>query len=118
MIAVIFELITPTESREDYLKIAAKLKPKLTEIEGFISIERFQSLNDPEKLLSLSFWKDEQSVLQWRNLEVHRQAQTKGRTSIFRDYQLRIAQVNRNYSMLDREEAPIDSNVAHNIEAS
>lgn len=114
MIAVIFEVIPNEGKKEEYLDIAAKLRSELDTIEGFISIERFQSINDPEKILSLSFWKDEESILQWRNLELHRFAQTKGREEIFKDYHLRIANVNRDYGMFDRKEAPKDSSKFHN----
>jgi heme-degrading monooxygenase HmoA len=113
MIAVIFEVIPNEGKRQDYLDIAASLRPELDKIEGFISIERFQSLYDPEKVLSLSFWKEEKSVAAWRNLETHRLAQSKGRQYIFRDYRLRIADVNRDYGMFDRKEAPADSKSFH-----
>ncbi|MDN3672072.1 antibiotic biosynthesis monooxygenase [Flavobacterium branchiarum] len=109
MIAVIFEVIPEKEKRQEYLDIAASLRPELDKIPGFISIERFQSLNDSEKILSLSFWKDEESILQWRTLEMHRGAQSKGRQEIFKDYHLRIADVKRNYGMHDRKETPKDS---------
>jgi len=114
MIAVIFEVIPEEGKKDDYLKIAAELAPALEKMEGFISIERFQSLSDPAKLLSLSFWKDEESVKRWRNTEMHRWAQSKGRGSIFEDYHLRIADVNRDYGMFNREQAPADSKIFHN----
>jgi heme-degrading monooxygenase HmoA len=113
MIAVIFEVIPNDGKRQEYLDIAASLRPELDKIEGFISIERFQSLSNPEKVLSLSFWKDEQSIAIWRNLETHRLAQTRGRQYIFKDYRLRIANVNRDYGMFDRKEAPVDSKSFH-----
>ena len=108
-IAVIFEVI-PADSacKQEYLDIAANLKPELEKIRGFISIERFQSIYHPEKILSLSFWSDEKAIQQWRNLEVHRNAQVKGREYIFKDYHLRIAQVIRDYGLFDRKEAPAD----------
>lgn len=111
MIAVIFE-VEPRE-RDDYFRIAAALKPLLATIDGFISIERFQSLSDEHRILSLSFWRDEDAIRQWRNLEPHRAAQTEGRASIFRDYRLRIAHVVRDYGMSERNEAPSDSRAAH-----
>ena len=113
MIAVIFEVIPHADQKEGYLNIAASLKPTLEKMDGFISVERFQSLTNPEKVLSLSFWKDEDSIKQWRSLEMHRMAQSKGRAIIFKDYHLRIANINRDYGMLDRREAPVDSKVAH-----
>jgi heme-degrading monooxygenase HmoA len=113
MIAVIFEVIPEEGQRDEYFKIAAALRPILEKIDGFISIERFQSLNYPGKILSLSFWKNEESVKQWRNMEIHRWAQLKGRKSIFKDYHLRIAIVNRDYGMFDRKEAPADSKAFH-----
>ena len=113
MIAVIFEAIPHTDQKDEYLKIAEALRPTLEKIEGFISIERFQSFNDPEKVLSLSFWKDEESIKQWRSVEMHRWAQSKGRESIFKDYHLRIADVSRDYGMFDRKEAPVDSKKVH-----
>ena len=109
MIAVIFEVMPRAGRREDYLGIAADLRPLLEAIEGFVSIERFESLTEPGKVLSLSFWRDEASVTAWRNLEPHRRAQAAGRHGIFRDYRLRIAQVVRDYGMEDRAEAPGDS---------
>ena len=105
---------TPHEGmKDDYFTIAASLRPLLETIEGFISIERFQSFSDSSKILSLSFWENEESVRQWRNLEMHRLAQAKGREVIFKDYRLRIAQVERDYGMFDRKQAPADSRIFH-----
>lgn len=113
MIAVIFE-VTPAEGRRDaYLGIAANLRPLLDGIDGFISIERFQSLTNPDHVLSLSFWRDEEAVKAWRNTEDHRQAQAAGRDGVFSDYRLRIAHVVRDYGMFERAEAPADSKVLH-----
>jgi len=113
MIAVIFEAIPNEAQKNTYFTIAAALRPELEKIPGFISVERFQSLTNPEKLLSLSFWENEESVLQWRNIEMHRQAQAVGRNSIFRDYHLRIAHVMRDYGMFNRAQAPVDSRAFH-----
>lgn len=113
MIAVIFEVTVKPQAKADYLAIAASLKPLLSEIDGFISIERFQSLSEPDKLLSLSFWRDEAAILQWRQLEAHRLAQQQGREAIFADYLLRIADVSRDYGMQDRQQAPSDSQIFH-----
>ena len=117
MIAVIFEAIPGEDQKDEYFRIAATLRPQLEKINGFISIERFQSVNDPGKILSLSFWKDEESIKQWRNLEMHRSAQAKGRETIFKDYRLRIAEVVRDYGMSDRKEAPADSKIFHDRQA-
>jgi len=109
VIAVIFE-VQPAEGKRDaYLSIAAELRPLLDGIDGFISIERFQSLVDPNRVLSLSFWRDEEAVKAWRNTEEHRQAQKAGRGGIFAGYRLRIAHVVRDYGLTEREEAPADS---------
>jgi heme-degrading monooxygenase HmoA len=109
MIAVIFE-VEPAEGKRDaYLGIAAGLRPLLDGIDGFISVERFQSLTDPKRVLSLSFWRDEEAVKAWRNTEEHRQAQQAGRGGIFAGYRLRIAHVVRDYGLTDRVEAPQDS---------
>ncbi|MER8511746.1 antibiotic biosynthesis monooxygenase [Mesorhizobium sp. M1060] len=109
MIAVIFE-VQPAEGKRDaYLGIAAELRPLLDGIDGFISIERFQSLVDPNRVLSLSFWRDEEAVKAWRNTEEHRQAQHAGRGGIFAGYRLRIAHVVRDYGLTERDEAPEDS---------
>ena len=109
MIAVIFEVWPADGRKQTYLDIAACLKPELEQIDGFISIERFQSLVDDTKLLSLSFWRDEESVKAWRNEEHHRQAQAAGRGGVLRDYRLRVASVLRDYGMKERDEAPADS---------
>jgi heme-degrading monooxygenase HmoA len=109
MIAVIFEVWPADGHKQTYLDIAAGLKPELEKIDGFISIERFQSLVDDSKLLSLSFWRDEAAVAAWRNVEHHREAQKRGREGVFRDYRLRIAGVVRDYGMKERAEAPADS---------
>jgi heme-degrading monooxygenase HmoA len=113
MIAVIFEVIPYAGKMESYLGIAAALGSKLTEIDGFISVERFQSLSQPGKLLSLSFWRDEAAVTQWRNFEEHRNAQNAGREHIFSDYRLRIAGISRDYGKVDRSDAPDDSKDFH-----
>lgn len=113
MIAIIFEVI-PAEGKKDlYLDIAAEMRPLVEEVDGFISVERFQSLTNPEKLLSLSFFRDETAVENWRRLTTHRRAQAKGRAGIFADYHLRVAHVLRDYGLTDRAEAPDDSKQVH-----
>ena len=109
MIAVIFEVETTDGRESDYLDIAAEMRPLLDQVEGFISVERFQSLTDPHKILSLSFFEDEDAIARWRNLNAHRSAQAKGRSGVFQDYRLRIASVIRDYGMFDRAQAPLDS---------
>lgn len=113
MIAVIFEAWPQQHQYQRYLDLAAELKPLLAEIDGFISIERFQSLVEPCKVLSLSFWRDEDAVAQWRSLEQHRSVQSAGRHRIFEDYRLRVACVVRDYGLKARDEAPSDSRQAH-----
>ena len=113
MIAVIFEVTPHPDKMQQYLDAAAGLKPLLAGIDGFISIERFQSLSDPEKLVSLSFWRDEESVARWRQVEAHRGVQAAGRATIFADYRLRVASVIRDYGMNEREQAPADSKARH-----
>jgi len=113
MHAVIFEVWPKEAGRQEYLDIAAALRPILEKMDGFISIERFQSLTDPDKILSLSFWRDDAAIAGWRQVEAHRAAQGKGRRELFRDYRLRIAGVIRDYGMNDRDEAPGDSRERH-----
>jgi len=113
MIAVLFEVEMSPESKPQYLDIAASLLPQLQQIDGFISIERFQSLVNENKLLSLSFFRDEEAIKEWRNLQSHRSAQAKGRSDIFSDYRIRIAHVLRDYGLNEREQAPDDSRAAH-----
>jgi heme-degrading monooxygenase HmoA len=113
VIAVIFE-VWPAEGRAtEYFDLAALLKAELEHIDGFISIERFESLTTKGKYLSLSFWRDDDAVRNWRNLEKHRGAQSRGRNGIFADYRLRVASVIRDYGMNERVEAPQDSRNAH-----
>ena len=109
MIAVVFEVWPRAERRDAYLEIAAGLRRQLEAIDGFISVERFESLSEPGKLLSLSFWRDEAALEAWRNLAEHRAAQAQGRNAIFADYRLRVAGVIRDYGMTDRAQAPADS---------
>jgi heme-degrading monooxygenase HmoA len=113
MIGVIFEVWPAEGEMQHYLDLAAALKTDLQEIDGFISIERFQSLTETGKLLSLSFFRDEAAVQQWRNRPGHRATQVKGRSGVFSDYRLRVAAVVRDYGLHDRAEAPKDSRVAH-----
>ncbi|MCA3598413.1 MAG: antibiotic biosynthesis monooxygenase [Methylobacterium sp.] len=113
MIAVIFEVEPSEEGMARYLAIAASLRDELQTIDGFISVERFQSLSQPGKLLSLSFWQDEEAVARWRNRAHHRASQQEGRGGVFTDYRLRVAEVIRDYSLRDRAEAPEDSRAAH-----
>jgi heme-degrading monooxygenase HmoA len=113
MIAVIFELTPAPGQAEEYFRLAAGLKAEVEQFDGFISIERFESVNSPGKFVSLSFWRDEAAVAAWRNVEGHRAAQARGRGSVFADYRLRVASVIRDYGMHAREEAPADSRAAH-----
>jgi heme-degrading monooxygenase HmoA len=113
MIAVIFEVFLAEGKVDEYLDIAASLRPQLEDIDGFISIERFSSLVEEGKILSLSFWRDEEAIEAWRNLESHRIAQEKGRGGVFHDYRLRVANVSRDYGMNERDQAPSDSKAIH-----
>src|SRR5580765_6234935 len=108
MIAVIFEVVPAPGRKQEYLDLAAQLRPDLEKLDGFISIERFASLASEDKILSLSFWRDEDAVKRWRNFAGHRKAQASGRSGVFAEYRLRVAGVIRDYGMNDRAEAPQD----------
>ena len=109
MIAVIFEVKPRPDRQAEYLDVAADLRPLLEDIDGFISIERFNSLLDPGKILSLSFWRNEAAIREWRNVAAHRHAQASGRGHMFENYNIRVAKIIRDYGMLEREQAPLDS---------
>lgn len=113
MIAVIFEVVPAAGGRPAYLDLAGGLLSRLAQTDGFISVERFESLSTPGKLLSLSFWRDEAAVAAWRRTEIHRHAQGRGRAGVFADYRLRVASVIRDYGMDDRAQAPEDSRTFH-----
>ncbi len=113
MVVVIFEVWPAPGRKPEYLDIAARLRPELERIDGFVSVERFESLTEEGKILSLSFWRDEKAVEAWRNAENHRHAQAKGRGGVFSDYRLRVASVVRDYGMRSRGEAPKDSRAVH-----
>ena len=113
MIAIIFEVWPAAGRRQDYMDIAGGLRSELAGIDGFISVERFESLTEPGKLLSISFWRDEDAVARWRTVEGHRLAQAAGRGGVFRDYRLRVASVLRDYGMESRAQAPSDSRAVH-----
>lgn len=113
MIAIIFEVWPEDGQRQHYLDLAAALREELTKMDGFISVERFQSLTEPGKMLSLSFSRDEASVKAWRSLAAHRATQAKGRAGVFAGYRLRVASVIREYGMFERDQAPEDSRIAH-----
>ena len=112
MLAVIFEVIPTKEGKSEYLQRAAELRKFLENRDGFISIERFQSLTEEGKILSLSFWRDEKAIEAWRNLLEHRMAQRRGKESLFRSYRIRVAKVIRDYTETKRDEAPSDSKTA------
>jgi heme-degrading monooxygenase HmoA len=114
VIAIIFEVWPARGQKDTYLNIAAALREELEGHDGFISVERFESLTEPGKMLSLSFFRDEDSVTAWRNRSSHRSAQGKGRDLVFANYRLRVAGVRRDYGKTEREEAPKDSRAAHN----
>jgi len=113
MIAVIFEFAPAPGRKQEYLDLAAALAPQLERADGFVSIERFESITRPRHFVSLSFWRDEEAVRKWRNLEQHRAAQAQGRAGIFAGYRLRVAAVLRDYGREARTEAPADSLAAH-----
>lgn len=105
MIAVLFEATISPQKQERYFSLAAQLKPLLTEVEGFVSIERFESLSTPGKVLSLSWWKDEQAVLAWKQNRVHQRAQTEGKADVFSGYRIRVAELVREYTFATEEDA-------------
>lgn len=109
MIAVIFEVWPAEGQREAYLEMAAALREDLERQDGFISVERFESIHEAGKMLSLSFWRDEAAVQRWRNHAEHRLTQAGGRGGVFANYRLRVAEVARDYGMTERTEAPADS---------
>ncbi len=109
MIAVIFEVWPTREQRGRYFDLAARLRSDLSQVEGFVSIERFESLTEPGKVLSLSFWRDEEAVARWRTASAHRAAQREGIETVFDDYRLRVAAVVRDYGLTDRDQAPADA---------
>ncbi len=113
MIAVIFEVEPHPDKKDTYLDIAAELRPLIGEIDGFLSVERFQSLTNPDKLLSISFFRDEEALMTWRQLAGHRKAQSAGRAGLFRDYRIRVAHVLRDYTLNDRDQVPADSKDVH-----
>lgn len=113
MIAVIFEFSAAEGRFPDYKRLAEGLSDEVRRIDGFLSIERFQSISDPARFVSLSFWRDEDAVKRWRNLQKHREAQAQGRLGIFSGYRLRVCQVIRDYSLEERGEAPKDSIARH-----
>lgn len=113
MIAVIFEVVPAEGKRDAYLARAAGLRPLVETVPGFISVERFQSITNPDKMLSVSFFEDEEALAHWRRMEEHRLAQEAGRNGIFSDYRLRVAHVLRDYGMTERAEAPEDSKAEH-----
>ena len=113
MIAIIFEVLPAEGQKDAYLDIAAKMRPMVEQVEGFISVERFQSLTNPDKLLSISFFEDEDAVARWRQLAAHRSAQERGRDGVFSDYRLKVCHVLRDYGMTDRAQAPQDSRETH-----
>ena len=114
MIAVIFEF-TPRDGRfADYKALAEGLADDVRNADGFLSIERFESISNKGKFVSLSFWRDDESVRKWRNLQKHREAQKQGRGSVFKSYRLRVAQVMRDYTMDERAQTPGDSLSFHN----
>lgn len=113
MMAVIFEVEPAADALDEYLDIAKALRTELEQIDGFISVERFESLTQKGKILSLSFWRDEEAIRRWRCLDAHRAAQARGRRSVFANYRLRVAAVVRDYGMRERAGAPADSRAAH-----
>src|ERR1700755_2347148 len=115
MVAGIFEFWASESGRSEYFDLAGALRTELEKMDGFISIERFESVTTPGKFVSLSFWRDEAALRAWRNLEAHRQAQAKGRGGVFADYRLRVASVLRDYGMKERAEAPAHSRDRHRL---
>lgn len=110
MIYVIFEVIINEGQRDKYLELASELRDDLFASDGFLKSERFLSLTNERKVLSLSIWKDEESIEKWRNKAEHRMAQRQGRELVFESYNISVASKIRSYSDIDRREAPGDSN--------
>jgi heme-degrading monooxygenase HmoA len=113
MIAVIFEFTPAPGKTAEYFALGTALKADVEKFDGFVSIERFESVTHPGRFVSLSFWRDEAALTAWRNVQGHREAQARGRGGVFSDYRLRVASVMRDYGLHERGEAPADSRKAH-----
>lgn len=109
MIVVLFELQAMPGQNQIYVDLVSKLTPMLEPMDGFISVECFQSTLNPEKVMSVTTWRDEESVVKWRNVDAHLSAQRAGRNKIFKDYRVRVTSVIRDYGLHEREQAPEDS---------
>lgn len=109
-IVVLFEVKLTKEGKKRYLELASMLKPLLADFEGFVRAERFVSLGDENKLLSLNVWTDEESLARWRNVAKHRMSQKEGRENLFESYRITVCSSIRSYSDVNRDEAPADSN--------
>ncbi len=107
---VLFEVIPSEEGKAQYLELAAMLKPMLEGFEGFVSMERFQSLHNENKVLSMNVWDSEEAMSRWRNTMEHRMSQLQGKTKLFESYKITVVSVVREYTHNDRENAPTDSN--------
>jgi len=106
MFVVIFEIQPKPGREQEYLELAASLRPEVEQMEGFVSVERFSSLATPGKLVSISFWRDEEAVKRWREHTRHHLAQLSGRAQIFTDYRITVAEIERQYGMFERGQAP------------
>ena len=113
MIAVIFEVEPAPGMKDPYLAMAAQMRALVGTVPGFISVERFESLTNPGKLLSLSYWEDEAALTAWRQMPEHRAAQQSGRNRMFSGYRLKVVAVMRDYGHADRDQAPTDSRALH-----
>ena len=117
-VVVLFEVTPTAEGKVRYLELAAQLKLLLSDAKGFIHSERFSSLNEEGKLLSLNVWENEESVKKWRNELHHRMSQSEGRERLFENYRITVAYVIREYDDYNRREAQEEYNeYFHNKQA-
>ncbi len=72
------------------------------EQEGFIDVESASRTSDGFGI-TVSYWRDLESIRKWKNVSEHAAAQKMGREAFYQNYRLRIARVEREYDF-DREE--------------
>ena len=98
MIIVVFEFNVNKGREKDYFLEVEKLQTEIQNAEGFIGVDRFESNNTKGYYVSVSSWKDEQSVNKWHKNSKHAIAQNLGKKEIFKSFRIRVAKFFRDYS--------------------
>lgn len=95
--AVVFSSVATGEDTDGYQRMAARMQELAEQQPGYLGIE--STRGDDGVGITVSYWRDEDSIRNWHSVAEHREAQRLGREKWYRRFRLRVCRVERAYGL-------------------